>query len=302
MKILITGATGLVGTALTNRLLESGHNVNYLTTGDKFPSSMKGAHGFHWNPEKEVFDDAALENVDSIVHLAGANLNHRWTSAYKKKIIESRVLTANLIYQRLQSLVDKPKQFITASGVAIYRDSLTDIYTEKSNETDPSFLGHVVQKWESAADRFAQLGISVCKLRTGPVLAKEAGMLKELETPVKFGLGAALGDGKQWQSWIHINDLVSMYQQAIEKNWSGIYNATAPIAVTNEALMQALAKQAGKPIIIKKIPKFLLKIIFGEMHQMLLSSQHVRPEKPNEKDFHFSFPTLEKALGDLMPK
>lgn len=302
MKILISGATGLVGTALTRELVRRGHQVNYLSTSRGFPESMGVASGFYWNPSKEVLDDAALEGCQAVVHLAGANLNHRWTESYKRKIIESRVLSAKLLFDRIQQMETKPAQFVSASGIAIYPDSLTQVFTEKDLEKDHSFLSQVVQKWEAAADRFASLGLKVCKVRTGPVLSDQGGLLKEVEAPVKFGLGSAFGSGKQWQSWIHLDDLVSLYVAALENSWEGVYNGTAPIAVTNQAMMQAIAKRYARPILLPKVPKFALKLILGEMHQMLLSSQHVLPQQPMDNGFKFRYPTLDEALDHLIRK
>lgn len=301
MKVLITGASGLVGTALTKKLLQKGHEVNYLTTSDPKSAKQKlpGANGFFWNPAKEVLDEACFDGVDSIVHLAGANLNHRWTKSYKKEIIESRVLTAQLLFNRLKDS-GEVKQFISASGVSIYKDSLTEIYTEENYQEDDGFLAVVVRKWEAAADRFRQLGLKVAKIRTGPALAKESGMLKELERPVKFGMGSALGTGKQWISWIHIEDLVAIYVAAIEQKWEGVFNATAPFAVTNEAMMEELSKKMKKPRLVKKAPEFVIKLIFGEMSDMLLDSQHARPEQAQKAGYKFRYPTLTEALDDLV--
>ncbi|RZJ67029.1 MAG: TIGR01777 family protein [Flavobacterium sp.] len=300
MKVLITGATGLIGTQLVAKLAAHKIEVNYLTTTKSSIKSEPSYQGFFWNPEKDFVDENAIVGVDAIIHLAGASISKRWTRKYKQEIIESRVLSANLLYKLIKDNPNQVKQFISGSAIGLYKDSLTEYYTEDNKNVDDSFLGNVVLKWEHAADRFSQLGIKVCKIRTGLVLAKEGGMLPQIEKPVKMGFGAAFGSGKQWQSWIHIHDLVNMYTTALEQQWEGAFNATAPNPVTNDQMTRAIAKKLGKPYFMPKIPEFVMKLILGEMSMLLFASQKVKSERPLEKGFKFQYETLEPALENLL--
>jgi uncharacterized protein (TIGR01777 family) len=300
MKILITGATGLVGTELVSLLLQNGISINYLTTSKKSIKNEPNYQGFYWNPQQGVIDENAIIDVDTIVHLAGASISKRWTSKYKQELIESRTLTTNLLYRTLKSYPNQVKQLISASAIGGYPDSKETLYTEENKSVDNSFLGQVVVKWEQAVDNFKRLNIKVCKIRTGLVLSQKGGMLKELMKPIKLGVGSPYGDGKQWQSWIHIDDLVHIYFYAIQHQWEGIYNATAPNPVDNEELTKTVAKVLDKPYFFPAIPAFVLKLALGEMHILLLSSQNVSSQKAQDNGFVFKYRTLEKALKNIL--
>jgi len=301
MKILITGATGLVGTELVSLLLQNGISINYLTTSKKDIKNEPNYQGFYWNPQQGVIDEKAIVDVDTIVHLAGASISKRWTSKYKQELIESRTLTTNLLYRTLKSHPSQVKHLISASAIGVYPDSKETLYnTEENKSVDNSFLGQVVVKWEQAVDNFKRLNIKVCKIRTGLVLSQKGGMLKELMKPIKLGVGSPYGDGKQWQSWIHIDDLVHLYFYAIQNQWEGIYNATAPNPVDNEELTKTVAKVLDKPYFFPAVPKFVLKLALGEMHILLLSSQNVSSQKAQDNGFVFKYRTLEKALQNLL--
>ena len=300
MKILITGATGLVGTELVSLLLQNGISINYLTTSKKDIKNEPNYQGFYWNPQQGFIDEKAIVDVDTIVHLAGASISKRWTSKYKQELIESRTLTTNLLYRTLKSHPNQVKHLISASAIGVYPDSKETLYTEENKSVDNSFLGQVVVKWEQAVDNFKRLNIKVCKIRTGLVLSQKGGMLKELMKPIKLGVGSPYGDGKQWQSWIHVDDLVHLYFYAIQHQWEGIYNATAPNPVDNEELTKTVAKVLDKPYFFPAVPKFVLKLALGEMHILLLSSQNVSSQKAQDNGFVFKYRTLEKALQNLL--
>lgn len=302
MKILITGATGLIGTELVSLLLQNGISIHYLARNKKEIKDEANYHGFLWNPEQGKIDENCLLGVDAIIHLAGAPISMRWTNKNKQEIIESRILSTNLLYRTLKSHPNQVKQLISASAIGIYPDSLEKVYTEDDKSVDNSFLGQVVLKWEQAADQFKRLDIKVCKIRTGLVLAKKGGMLKELLKPIKLGAGSAYGSGKQWQSWIHIDDLVHLYYFALQNNWEGVYNATAPNPVDNEELTKTIAKVLEKPYFMPNIPEFVLKLMLGEMHILLIASQNVSSQKAQDNRFVFKFRTLEKALKALLQK
>lgn len=300
MTILITGATGLVGQELVNLLLQNGYTIHYLSTSKSKLVSQNNYKGFFWNPKKAEIDTNALTGVEVIIHLAGASVAKKWTTAYKEEIIESRVLSTQLLYKTLQKNSHQVKQIISASAVGIYPDSLTDIYHETDLDIDVSFLGNVVKQWENEVSQFEKLEIIVSKIRIGIVLAKNGGALQEMAKPIQYGVGAAFGSGEQYQSWIHVQDLVAIFQFVMENQLAGVYNGVAPYPVTNSELTKAIAKTLGKPLFLPNIPKFVMKLILGEMHQILFSSQHVSCRKILDENFQFKFASLDKALNDLL--
>lgn len=300
MKILITGATGLIGTELVALLLQNGVTVHYLTTSKKKIESKPNYHGFYWNPNQGIIDENALMGVDSIIHLAGATISKRWTPKYKQEIIESRILSSNVLYKALKEHPHSVKQLISASAIGIYPDSLTKIYTEENNEVDESFLGKVVMKWEESVNKFKSLNIKVAKIRTGLVLSNKGGALPEMEKPIKMGVGSPFGSGKQIQSWIHIHDLVELYLFAVEHELDGAYNAVASNPVTNKKLTQEIAAVLKKPLFMPNIPKFLMSLVLGEMHTILFASQNVSNKKIESKGFKFKYNQVDKALMNLL--
>ena len=300
MKVLITGATGLVGNELSNLLLQNGVTVHYLSTSKSKLVSESNYKGFYWNPNAGEIDKNALDEVDVIVHLAGASVSERWTASYKEEIINSRVLSTRLLFQTLSKNQNQVKHVISASAIGIYPSSYDVVYSEDNQGVDASFLGEVVQQWEEEVDQFERLGILISKVRTGIVLAEEGGALQKMAKPIKLGLGAAFGTGKQYQSWIHNHDLASLYYYIILHKLEGIYNAVSPYPVTNEGLTKAIAKTLSAPYFMPNIPKFLLKIVLGEMHQILFTSQNVSARKILEKGFQFKYASLDKALQDLL--
>ncbi|AWG26917.1 TIGR01777 family oxidoreductase [Flavobacterium kingsejongi] len=300
MKILITGATGMIGNELVSLLLQNGISINYLTTSRKKITDEPRYQGFYWNPQEGKIDENCLLDVDVIIHLAGASISKRWTRAYKQEIIESRILSSNLLYKVLKNNPHQVRQLISASAIGIYKDDLTTVYTEDATAVDDSFLGTVVVKWEQSVDKFRLLNIQVCKIRTGLVLSKKAGVLAEMLKPIQLGLGAPFGSGKQYQSWIHIYDLVHLYYYAVKNRWEGVYNAVAPKPVTNEELTVKIANQVQKPLFMPNIPQFLMKLMLGEMHILLFTSQNVSASKAIEAGYDFKFKTIEAALKDLL--
>jgi TIGR01777 family protein len=296
MKVLITGATGLVGSELVSLLLKNGLYVHYLTTSENKIQHETRYRGFLWHPEQGYIDVHCIDGVDAIIHLAGATISKRWTDPYKEEIVESRVVSANLLYTLLKNNPHTVKHFISASAIGIYPDSAEKIYSEDSPETDSSFLGQVVTKWEQAADHFSQLGISVAKIRTGLVLSGKGGMLKELMRPIKFGLGAAFGKGGQTQSWIHLRDLVGIYHFVLTHHLEGVYNAVAPYPVTQAQLLKQIANTLHVPYFLPGIPRFVMQAVLGDMHELLYSSQNVSAKKIISEGYQFRYLSLEKAL------
>lgn len=300
MKILVTGATGLIGKELVTLLLQNGVTVHYLTTSKNKIESQPNYKGFFWNPNQGIIDENALMGVDSIIHLAGASISKRWTSKYKQEIIESRILSSNVLFKALKDNPHSVKQIVSASAVGIYPDDLSKLYTEEETQVDDSFLGKVVVKWEESVNKFKLLNINVCKLRTGLVLSNKGGALVEMEKPIKMGIGSPFGSGKQMQSWIHIHDLVEMFFYAVKSELNGVFNAVAPHPVTNKKLMQEIASVLKKPLFMPNIPRFLMQLILGEMHTILFDSQNVSSKKIENEGFVFEYKQVDKALKSLL--
>lgn len=299
MKILITGATGLIGEDLVKLLLSKGHSVNYLTTSKAKIVNKPNYRGFYWNPTQSKIDENCIYGIDVIVHLAGASIAKRWTNTYKQEIIESRVLSSELLYNLVRKHPNQVKQFVSASGTAVYPESFDKVYDETTSDSEVSFLSNVVNKWEESADRFQVLGLKVCKLRTGIVLSNRGGALTEMIKPIKLGFGAPIGNGKQIQSWIHIKDLVSMYCFVIEKQLEGIYNAVTPYPVSNKELTTVIAKRLKKPLFLPNIPIFIMKLFLGEMSYLLFSSKKLSSQKIINEGFQFQYPNIKEAIADL---
>ena len=299
MKILITGATGLIGTELVKLCLEKGNAINYLTTSKDKIQDKPNYFGYYWNPENGIIDENSLIGVDVIVHLAGANIAKRWTHEYKQEIIESRTQSSELLFETLKNNPHQVKQIVSASGTAIYPESYSKVSDETTTEVDNSFLANVVLKWEESVDKFQTLGVKVCKLRTGVVFAKEGGALPEMAKPIKMGFGAAMGNGKQIQTWIHIKDLIAMYYYVIQNQMEGVFNAVSPNPISNADLTKAIAKAVHKPLFLPNIPEFIMKIILGEMSILLFSSKNLSAKKIMDSGYIFKFPETKQALNDL---
>ena len=249
-----------------------------------------------WNPSKNEIDTDCIKDVDAIINLVGATISKRWTDTYKKEIILSRTQSTQLLFNTLQNNPHHIKQIISASAIGVYPDSLTNYYTEDETSISSSFLGQVVEKWEHAVDAFKEIGVEVTKVRIGLVLSKKGGALPQMAKPFKFGLGAALGSGKQWQSWIHITDLARLFLHVLEEELTGVYNAVAPNPETNQALSKQIAKTLNMPFFLPNVPRFVLKLVLGEMHILLFESQRVSSKKIEDTGFDFKYYNLKNAL------
>jgi uncharacterized protein (TIGR01777 family) len=297
MKILISGGSGLIGSALTKLLLANGHEVNHLS---RSKLSENGIPTFVWDVEKGEIDDAAFEGVEAIIHLAGAGIaDGRWTEQRKKIIIDSRVESANLLYQKAKELNTPLKVFVSASGISYYgMDTTEKIYSETDPPSD-DFIGTCCVLWEKAADQFSDLA-RVVKFRTGIVLAANGGALEKIAQPVKLGFGAPLGSGEQWVPYIHIDDLCAMYRAAIEnENYHGVYNAVNGDHVTNGDLTKETAKALKKPLWLPNVPSFVLKAAFGEMGRLILEGSRASAKKIQSVGFQFKYNTLRDALRNI---
>lgn len=298
-KILISGASGLIGTHLTELLVERGDSVAHLIRS----KSKTEIPSFLWDIPKQYVDPKALQGIDTIINLSGAGIaDKRWNDARKQEIIESRVNPIRLLYDTLKKGDHHVRNFISASGISYYGTQQSKLF----KETDPAandFLAYTSQVWEEEADKIASLGIRVVKLRIGIVLSQKGGALPKLIQPIQSFVGAPLGSGDQYMSWIHIDDLCKIFMKVIDdSSTSGVYNAVSPQPVTNRELTHALGRTLRKPIIIPSVPAFVLKVVLGEMAEMVLTGNKVSADKIQETGFRFKFPTLNEALADLLKR
>jgi len=298
MKILVTGSTGLVGSALIPALKSSGHQIVRLVR-----SKPKDASEIYWNAEQGTINAAELEGLDAVVHLAGENLAAgRWTDEKKKRIRESRVKGTRLLSETLAQLNEKPAVLVSASAVGFYGNRGDEILTEQS-ASGSDFLAEVCREWELATQAAAQAGIRVVNLRFGVIFSGEGGALKKMLTPFRLGVGGKLGSGRQYLSWIAIDDVVGAIEHALTNDsLRGAVNAVAPQAVTNREFTKTLGRVLSRPTIFP-VPAFAARLAFGEMADAtLLSSQRVEPERLNEAGYTFKYPTLEAALRHVLNK
>jgi len=300
MRVLITGATGLIGSEIVKQCHGKGIAVNYLTSSKSKIESKENYQGFYWNLKEHIIDINCLNGVDAIIHLVGASISKRWTKAHKEVILSSRIKTTALLHDALKNNTNTVKQIISASAIGYYPDSLTNYYTEDEQNSSTSFLGEVVQAWEEAVDTFKTLDIMVSKIRIGIVFSKKGGAFIELAKPIKLGAGAVMGTGEQWLSWIHLHDLASLFLHVLENKKEGVYNGVAPNPETNKGITKAIAKQLKKPLILPGVPKFAMKLLLGEMHILLFESQRVSSKKIESIGFSFKYANLALALEELI--
>lgn len=298
--VLITGGSGLVGTALRHALLTKGYKVIILTRNAAGKKSTDVLSYAEWNVEEQQIDKSAIAGADYIIHLAGAGVaDKRWKKKRKKEIVNSRIDSSKLIVDNLRLVPNKVKAIISASAIGWYGADPAIPNPHPFIESDPAdneFLGDTCKKWEASIDAVEQIGKRLVKLRTGIVLSNKGGALKEFKKPLGFGMAAILGNGKQVISWIHIDDLVEMYIAAIENETiRGVYNAVAPNPVSNKEFILHLARK-NKFFIPIHVPSFLLKIVLGEMSIEVLKSATVSCNKIQAVGFVFHHPTLQVAL------
>lgn len=297
-KILITGASGLVGSRLTLLLLQKGYRVSHLGRQKKSGT----VESYTWDVAKGTIDPAALHEVDAIIHLAGAGVaEKRWTEKRKKEIIESRTKSSALLQKALQENTHTVKTVVSASAIGYYGFANPEqVFTEQS-PAGTDFMAQVTRQWEEAVDKINSPAIRVVKLRIGIVLSDEGGALAELAKPVRYGFGAPLGSGEQDVSWIHLDDLCAMFIHAIEKNdMHGAYNAASGQWVTNRAMTKAIAKALDKPLWLPAVPAFALKIALGEMAAVVLAGSKVSADKIKSTGFEFQYINLDAALKNLL--
>lgn len=300
-NVLITGGTGLVGQVLSQLLISEGYAVSFLS---RKKTTIKDVKVFEWDVQKQIIDSEAIKSADYIVHLAGAGVaDRRWSESYKREILESRVLSTQLLYKAIQETPIKPKAFLAASAVGIYGFDSGTGWVDENSPQGNDFLADVTKKWEQETLKIQTIGIRTAIFRIGIVLSTQGGALPKIMQPIQFFAGAALGSGKQYMSWIHIEDLARMFQFAIENaHIKGIYNAVGNTPATNTEFTKAVAKTLGKPLILPNVPDFALKMMLGEMAVMVLGGNRVSNQKIVNSGFEYKFDTLEKALNDLLKK
>lgn len=299
-NILITGATGLVGSQLTELLLLKGYHVSHLGRTKR----TGNVPSYVWNVDNGTIDKDAFQGVDTIIHLAGAGVaDKRWTAARKKEILDSRINSTRLLFETLKKETHPVKSFISASAIGLYGFTTgEEVFTEDS-KPGTDFLAQVTQQWEEEVDTISSLGIRVVKMRIGIVLSDKGGALPAMAKPIRFGVGASLGSGKQYLSWIHLDDLCAMFLKAVEnETMKGAFNVVGPEWVTNQEMTKSIARVLNKPLWLPSIPTFVMKIIIGEMAVIVTNGSKVSSGKIQETGFKFQFTELTAALKDLLRK
>ena len=297
---MLTGGTGLIGKQLTEHLLIKGYQVSHLS---RSPGTDARVATYLWDIKKGQIDEHCIDGVDIIIHLAGSAIaDGRWTEQRKKDIIESRTKSIELVYSVLKKNSHNVKSVISASGVGYYSDRGNDVMTETCAPAH-DFMGVCCVAWENAVSEGEKLGLRIVKFRTGVVLSKGGGALPKIAAPVKLGVGAALGSGKQWMPWIHEQDVIYMYMFAIEHDeLNGAFNMVAPEPVTNKQFTKAIAKVLHRPFWMPNVPAFALKLALGEMSTVVLGSTNASAKKIKAAGFSFSYPELTEALKDIYKK
>tara|TARA_R110000868_G_scaffold194422_1_gene439853 strand:+ start:1129 stop:2037 length:909 start_codon:yes stop_codon:yes gene_type:complete len=299
MNILITGGRGLVGSVLTQNLLNKGHKVRHLSRSKK---ALANIEVFEWDIKKGAIEQAAFENLDAIIHLAGESVaDKKWSPKQKEIIVSSRTASAKLLYNAVSKMERKPSVFISASGVGYYGiDTKEELMTENSEKGD-GFLSDVVEEWEKGADKFSSLGMRTVKLRIGLVLAKNGGALPKMVQPVKYYVGSPLGKGKQEVSWIHIDDLARLMVYALEHaEVDGVYNAVSSNPVTNSEMTRSIAKTLDKPLFMPNVPEFVLKLLLGEMSAIVTGGNKVSNKKIKSIGFQFQHENIDETLSQIL--
>jgi uncharacterized protein len=301
MKVIVTGSTGLVGRALVRSLLADGHEVTRLVRGGAQGFRAPGTAAVHWDPERGEIDAKELEGHDAAVHLAGESIAEgRWDDEKKRRILESRVKGTRLLAEALAGLNVKPKVLVSASAVGFYGDRGDETVREES-ASGTDFLSEVCREWEKATLQASQAGLRVVHLRIGVVLDAEGGALAKMLTPFKLGVGGRVGSGRQYMSWITLEDLVGVIRRAIEdESLRGPVNAVAPRPVTNAEFTKALGRVLGRPTVFA-VPAFAARLAFGEMADaLLLAGARVEPARLNEAGHQFKHTEIEGALRSVL--
>lgn len=297
-NVLIVGGSGLIGRSLSKLLLDNGFDVAILSRSRNSNSSIKQ---YYWNPEINEIDKEAFVNTDIIINLSGENVgDSRWTTSRKKQILDSRVKTVELLFQKAKEYNAVPKVFISASAVGFYGAINSAQIFSENDSSGNDFLAEVCRAWEEKIFVFESIGTRVVVLRTGAVLSKNGGALAKMLPLAKLGISTQLGNGKQYMPWIHIDDICRMYLYAINHSLNGVYNAVATEHITNKQFAELLSLTKHQKIVTPATPDFVLKLALGEMADMLLKGSRVSNDKILSAGFQFQFPNLKDALREIV--
>ena len=293
-KVLITGGSGLIGRRLSFLLKSRGYEVRILSRSNNPKNSYKT---FLWNISEKTINDSAFEDLNHIIHLAGAGIaDKRWSEKRKKEIIASRVASTNLLYNSVKRLKTPLNSFISASATGYYGAVTSETIFEEKDKPAKDFLGKVCSLWEDSIFQFNEIKIRTVALRTGIVLSKDGGALKKMKTPII----TSLGNGKQYMPWIHIDDLCELYIKAIEdQEFKGAFNAVSSEHISNLSFSKKVSKIFNHPFLAVGTPSFILQIVFGEMSTIILNGSRISANKIKQAGFKFKFENLEKALKNL---
>jgi len=294
MKVVVSGASGLIGSALVPALEAAGHDVLRLVRGN-----ARGASEVAWDPAAGTIDSAALAGVDAAVNLSGANLNLRWTAARKAEIRDSRVSSTSLLARTLAELEPRPRVFVSAGGCGIYGDRGDEVLTEES-ELGTGFLADVGRAWEAAAEPARAAGLRVVSFRQGMVLTRDGGALRQMLLPFKLGVGGRVASGRQWWSWVSLDDLVAAYLFVLEGELAGPVNLASPSPATSAAFAKALGRALHRPAVLP-VPAFAIKVLFGERGEaVVLEGQRTLPARLLDAEFEFAYADIDAALAHAL--
>lgn len=299
MRVLITGATGFIGNALTEYLLDQGLEIHYLTTSKDKIKFDKNYRGFYWNPEKNEIDVNCIQDVDVIFNLSGKSINCQWSKQNKNKILKSRIDSAQTLYKLLSENPHQVKKIICASAIGIYPSHFTKIQNENGAVYNDDFLGMTCAKWEAENLKFNALNLQVLIVRFGLVLSDKEGVLPKFTKIINSYMGCLLGGGNQWYSWIHITDLVRILNFGIYNQISGIVNGVSPNPKTQKQFFMILAGVLKKPMFFYNIPTFLLRLFVGERSDLITNSHKIGAERLLKSGFVFKYPILKDLLKDF---
>ena len=299
MKFLITGGTGLIGTRLSQLLIDNGHSVNILTRKIKNQDNSSLKY-FVWNTSKKTVDNKCIDGVDVIINLAGSSVFSLWTKSNKKMILKSRLDSLSIIYKLIKEKKNKVKRIVSASAIGIYPNHKSKVYYENSNEISDTFLGNVVYEWEKKTKIFSEININLSIIRIGLVLSKNGGMLEKLLKLNSLGISSIINDGNQCQSWIHIDDLVNIFLFTSLNNINGLVNGVAPKPVSFRELQNNISSNYKKPFLSLNFPKCLLKIPLSFLglsdfyNDIIGSNKRVSSKKIQDLGYKFIYPSLDK--------